>query len=181
MRLFWVHIPVLRCFSPRLEGVGRCIFTITIPVSGPSEAFVHSSRAAKYLAWLGFVFQPQVHLQLSSPMFAEEHVLFRIVVSDHACAILCCAGKFGKFVLQTGNINHKVRHPRCVFLIITRLECIYCRTQLSGGELYNLLHRKQLHVSALIMAIFRLCMKHLVSSYTKHICGLLIWGRDGLN
>jgi hypothetical protein len=30
----------------------------------------------------------------------------------------------------------------------------------------------------LIMAIFRLYMKHLVSSYTKHICALLIWGRE---
>ena len=32
----------------------------------------------------------------------------------------------------------------------------------------------------LIKAIFRLYMKHLVSSYTKHICGLLIWGREGV-
>ena len=32
----------------------------------------------------------------------------------------------------------------------------------------------------LIMAIFRLYMKHLVSSYTKHIYELLIWGREGV-
>jgi len=32
----------------------------------------------------------------------------------------------------------------------------------------------------LVMAIFRLYMKHLVSSYTKHIYGLLIWGREGV-
>ena len=32
----------------------------------------------------------------------------------------------------------------------------------------------------MIMAIFRLYMKHLVSSYTKHVYGLLIWGREGV-
>ena len=32
----------------------------------------------------------------------------------------------------------------------------------------------------LIMAIFRLYMKHLVSSYTKHMYGLLIWSREGV-
>jgi hypothetical protein len=32
----------------------------------------------------------------------------------------------------------------------------------------------------LVMAIFGLYMKHLVSSYTKHIYGLLIWGREGV-
>ena len=32
----------------------------------------------------------------------------------------------------------------------------------------------------LIMAIFRLYMKHLVSSYIKHIYGLLISGREGV-
>jgi hypothetical protein len=93
VRLFWVHIPVLRCFSPRREGVGRCVFTITIPVSGPSDAFVHSSQATKYLAWLGFVSQPQVHLQVSAPMYAEEHVVFRLVVSDHACATFMLCGQ----------------------------------------------------------------------------------------
>ena len=31
-----------------------------------------------------------------------------------------------------------------------------------------------------IMAIFRLYVKHLVSSYTKHIYGLLISGREGV-
>ena len=31
----------------------------------------------------------------------------------------------------------------------TRLGCIYCLTQ-SGGYIYNLLHREQLHVSALV-------------------------------
>jgi len=69
------------------------MFTITIPVSGPSDAFVHSSEATKYLAWLGFVFQPQVHLQLSAPMYAEEHVVFRIVVSDRACATFMLCGQ----------------------------------------------------------------------------------------
>ena len=31
-----------------------------------------------------------------------------------------------------------------------------------------------------IMAIFRLYMKYSVSSYTKHVYGLLIWGREGV-
>ena len=106
MRLFSVHIPFLRRFSPRLEGVGRCIFTITIPVSGPSEAFVHSSQAAKYLAWLGFVFQPQVHLQLSAPMYAEEHVLFRVVVTDVACATFMLRGQLrSNLVCKRGTLN----------------------------------------------------------------------------
>ena len=33
---------------------------------------------------------------------------------------------------------------------------------------------------SLIMAIFRLYIKHLVSRYTKHVYGLHIWGRDGV-
>jgi len=32
----------------------------------------------------------------------------------------------------------------------------------------------------LVMAKFRLYMKHLVSSYTKHIYGLLLWGWEGV-
>jgi len=32
----------------------------------------------------------------------------------------------------------------------------------------------------LVMAIFRLYMEHLVSSYTKYIYGLLICGREGV-
>jgi hypothetical protein len=32
----------------------------------------------------------------------------------------------------------------------------------------------------LVMAIFRLYMKHLVSNYTKHIYGLLICGLEGV-
>ena len=30
------------------------------------------------------------------------------------------------------------------------------------------------------LIIFMLYMKHLVSSYTKHVYGLLIWGREGV-
>jgi len=42
---------------------------------------------------------------------------------------------------------HKVCHPRCVYNI---LGCVYiCLTQLYGGiDMYNLLHKDQLHVSA---------------------------------
>jgi len=47
--------------------------------------------------------------------------------------------------------NHKVRHPRCVY---NKLDCsVYtCLTQLYGGrDMYNLLHKEQLHVSALFI------------------------------
>jgi len=44
---------------------------------------------------------------------------------------------------------HKVRHPRCVY---NKLDCsLYtCLTQLYG-DMYNLLHKEQLHVSALFI------------------------------
>ena len=48
--------------------------------------------------------------------------------------------------------NHKVRHPRCVY---NKLDwSLYtCLTQLYGGiDMYNLLHKDQLHVSALFIA-----------------------------
>ena len=36
--------------------------------------------------------------------------------------------------------------------------------------MYYLLHRNQLHVSALFVAIFRLIMRNLISSYTRFAC-----------
>jgi len=36
--------------------------------------------------------------------------------------------------------------------------------------MYYLLHRNQLHVSALFMVIFRLIMRNLISSYTRFAC-----------
>jgi len=47
--------------------------------------------------------------------------------------------------------DHKVRHPRCVY---NKPDCsVYtCLTQLYGGrDMYNLLHKEQLHVSALFI------------------------------
>ena len=47
--------------------------------------------------------------------------------------------------------NHKIRHPRCVY---NKLDwSLYtCLTQLCGGiDMYNLLHKDQLHVSALFI------------------------------
>jgi len=47
--------------------------------------------------------------------------------------------------------NHKARHPRCVY---NKPEwSVYtCLTQLYGGrDVYNLLHKEQLHVSALFI------------------------------
>jgi len=55
----------------------------------------------------------------------------------------------------------KVRHPRCVS---NKLDwSLYtCLTQLYGGiDMYNLLHKEQLQVSALSLAIFRLNVSHL--------------------
>ena len=52
---------------------------------------------------------------------------------------------------QTRLLNHKVRHPRCVY---NKLDWrLYtCLTQLYGGtDMYNLLHKEQLHVSALFI------------------------------
>ena len=44
----------------------------------------------------------------------------------------------------------KVCHPRCVY---NKLGCVYtCLTQLYGGrDMYNLLHKDQLHISALFI------------------------------
>jgi len=36
--------------------------------------------------------------------------------------------------------------------------------------MYYLLHRNQLHVSALFVAIFRLIMRNLIRSYTRFAC-----------
>ena len=36
--------------------------------------------------------------------------------------------------------------------------------------MYYLLHRNRLHVSALFVAIFRLIMRNLISSYTRFAC-----------
>ena len=53
--------------------------------------------------------------------------------------------------LQIHHHNHKVRHPRCVH---NKLDwSVYtCLTQLYGGiDMCNLLHKEELHVSALFI------------------------------
>jgi len=47
-------------------------------------------------------------------------------------------------------------------------------------DIHYLLHREQLHVSALGNGHLSLYMKHFLSSCTKHIYKLLIWGRVGV-
>ena len=73
---------------------------------------------------------------------------------------------------------HKVRHPRCVFIINQTGVYLLSNTTIWWRYIYiyiiyyienNYMFRH------LIIAIFRLYMKHLVSSYTKHIYELLIW------
>ena len=61
-----------------------------------------------------------------------------------------------------------------------RLERTYCLTQLSGGYILFITQKNNYMFRRLIMAIFRLYTKHLVSSYTKHVYRLLIWGREGV-
>ena len=62
---------------------------------------------------------------------------------------------------------HKVRHLRCVY---NKLDWIVytCLTQLYGGrDTYSVLHKAQLHVSALFIAHLQVDKwKILVSSYT---------------
>ena len=41
--------------------------------------------------------------------------------------------------------------------------------------MYYLVHRNQLYVSALFMAIFRLIMRNLISSYTRFACVVYIY------
>ena len=41
--------------------------------------------------------------------------------------------------------------------------------------MYYLLHRNQLHVSALFMAIFRLITRNLIKSYTRFACVVYSW------
>jgi len=57
------------------------------------------------------------------------------------------------------------------------LECICCLTQLSGGDIYYLLHREQLHVSASgnghLQAVYETLSKELYKTY--------IWGREAVS
>ena len=61
------------------------------------------------------------------------------------------------------------------------MESVYCLTQLCGGELYIilLLHRGQLHVSALYNGRLQVVHESLNKQLYKHIYGLLIWERGG--
>ena len=45
--------------------------------------------------------------------------------------------------------------------------CLSNTTLFDGRYIYNLLHKDQLHISTLTMAIFKLRLKNLVSSYTR--------------
>ena len=67
---------------------------------------------------------------------------------------------------------------RRLVMAIFRLECIYCLTQLSGGDIYYYIENNYMF-RRLIKFIFRLYMKHTLSTYTKHVYGLLIWGQGG--
>jgi len=76
----------------------------------------------------------------------------RNVQTKTECEKLCLfeTGFTCRYEFQSCNINHKVRHPRCVS---NKLDwSVYtCLTQLYGGiDMYNLLH-KELHVSALFI------------------------------
>ena len=54
-----------------------------------------------------------------------------------------------QMVIITNRQSHKGRHPHCVYNKLDWSVCT-CLTQLYGGrDMYNLLHKEQLHVSAL--------------------------------
>jgi len=72
------------------------------------------------------------------------------------------------FLRQLKSLYHKVRHPRCVYNKLDWSLCT-CITQLySGIDMYNLLHKEQLHVSALFIGHLQVDKwETLVSSYTR--------------
>jgi len=61
---------------------------------------------------------------------------------------MCCT--VHSLTLRRAIYDHKVCHPRRVY---NQLGCVYtCLTQLYGGrDMYSLLHKDQLHVSALLI------------------------------
>ena len=63
----------------------------------------------------------------------------------------CFVGVAVVFLDTICKVHHTVRHPRCAYNKLDR--SVYtCLTQLYGGtDMYNLLHKEQLHVSALFI------------------------------
>ena len=47
--------------------------------------------------------------------------------------------------------HQKVRHPRCVYNKLERILYIFLTKLYGGRDMYNLLHKEQLDVSALII------------------------------
>ena len=65
-----------------------------------------------------------------------------------------CSSSGGRLYMQLRCGNHMVRHPRCVFINYNWINQL-SNTTIWWLDICCLLHRYQLHVSAL-MAIFRL-------------------------
>ena len=87
----------------------------------------------------------------------------------------CTPGSTFYNLLLQPYLHYKVRHPRCVFIINNIGVYLLSNTTVWWIYIYiyiiyyienNYMFRR------LIMAIYRLYMKHLISSYTKDIC---IW------
>jgi len=76
------------------------------------------------------------------------NVLTFVNTENHTCWLFLTTCSM--WVSQKIYTHHKVCHPRCV---CNKLGCVYtCLTQLYGGtDMYNLLHKDQLHISALFI------------------------------
>jgi len=75
--------------------------------------------------------------------------------------------------VRTSDQTHKVCHPRCVHKL-TRVECMYLyNTSFNGRGIYSIYYIRYMFWH-LTMALFRLYMKYLLSSYMRLIiqCGL---------
>ena len=86
-----------------------------------------------------------------SVLLSTECPLFHNLSLSAQALLTFCINHVLKFIYHRGCLNHKVRHPRCVCNKLDWSLCT-CLTQLYGGtDMYNLLHKEQLHVSALFI------------------------------
>ena len=165
MRTFTPATTVPKLNTSSVMDVEICVLeTETQPVA--SEIHVFCRATLHVLGW------DSSGLATQWPVWKQLYVIWnRIRIVELSCI--------------SRNTNPTVRFLRTFWLYTTvtitwtRLGCIYCLTQLSGGYIYIYIYiiyyiENNYMFRRLIMAIFRLYMKHLVSSYTKHIYGLLI-------
>jgi len=72
---------------------------------------------------------------------------------------------------------HKVRHPRCVYNKLDWIVYTYPTQLYDGIDMYNLLHKEQLHVSALFIGHFQVEKLKKLSKQLYSTCvGCIQWG-----